>query len=130
MRAAARRPFSPRQRGEGQDEGPVGRAAASPTRPSPRPLPAKRGARGYARSPECGAEAQSASPPRTRRRSRRFGVDRAGAAARLNDEARTNLAAARKFVADCGYHRRDEELAELEDVAAGRRRFADLPPRV
>ena len=31
----------PAKRGEGQDEGPVGRAAASPTRPSPRPLPAK-----------------------------------------------------------------------------------------
>jgi hypothetical protein len=28
------------------------------------------------------------------------------------------------------YHRRDEELAELEAVLAGHRRFADLPPRV
>jgi len=51
-------------------------------------------------------------------------------AARLREEATQNLATARKLVADCGYHRRDEELAELEDVAAGRRRFADLPPRV
>ena len=30
----------------------------------------------------------------------------------------------------CGYHRRDEDLAELEAVARGERRFADLPPRV
>jgi tetratricopeptide (TPR) repeat protein len=48
----------------------------------------------------------------------------------LREEARTNLATAPKLIAECGYHRRDEELAELEDVAAGRRRFADLPPRV
>ena len=54
----------------------------------------------------------------------------AAEAARLREEAAQNLAAARKLVAECGYHRRDEELAELEDVAAGRRRFADLPPRV
>ena len=51
-------------------------------------------------------------------------------AARLREEATANLATARKLIADCGYHRRDEELAELEDVAARRRRFADLPPRV
>ena len=37
---------------------------------------------------------------------------------------------ARKLIAECGYHRRDEELAELDEVVAGRRRFADLPPRV
>jgi hypothetical protein len=30
----------------------------------------------------------------------------------------------------CGCHRRDEELAELDAVIAGARRFADLPPRV
>jgi hypothetical protein len=54
----------------------------------------------------------------------------AAEAARLKEEAAANLATARKLIADCGYHRRDEELAELEDVAAGRRRFADLPPRV
>jgi hypothetical protein len=41
-----------------------------------------------------------------------------------------NLATARELIAKCGHHRRDEELIELEDVAAGRRRFADLPPRV
>ena len=54
----------------------------------------------------------------------------AAEAARLREQATENLAAARKLIADCGYHRRDEELAELDDVAAGRRRFADLPPRV
>ncbi|HEX8165414.1 MAG TPA: TIR domain-containing protein [Beijerinckiaceae bacterium] len=51
-------------------------------------------------------------------------------AARLREEARVNLAEARKLIAECGYHRRDEELAELEAVLAGERRFADLPPRV
>ena len=63
-------------------------------------------------------EPAEAGPPRRRR----------GGAPR--EEATANLATARKLIADCGYHRRDEELAELEDVAAGRRRFADLPPRV
>jgi hypothetical protein len=51
-------------------------------------------------------------------------------AARLRDEVRAGLDVARKLIADCGYHRRDEELAELDAVRAGRRRFADLPPRV
>jgi hypothetical protein len=44
--------------------------------------------------------------------------------------ARANLAAARELIERCGYHRRDEELAELEAVRDGRRRFADLAPRV
>ena len=52
------------------------------------------------------------------------------AAAGLSVEARVQLDAARKLIAECGYHRRDEELSELDDVVAGRRRFADLPPRV
>jgi hypothetical protein len=52
------------------------------------------------------------------------------AAAALKEEARKELDVARKLIAECGYHRRDEELAELDDVVAGRRRFADLPPRV
>jgi RES domain-containing protein len=30
---------------------------------------------------------------------------------------------------DWSLHRRDEELAELDAAPAGRRRFADLPPR-
>jgi tetratricopeptide (TPR) repeat protein len=54
----------------------------------------------------------------------------AAAAAGLREEARTELDAARKLIAECGYHRRDDELCELDDVVAGRRRFADLPPRV
>jgi hypothetical protein len=57
-------------------------------------------------------------------------VPEAEEAARLREEARANLAEARRLVRECGYHRRDEELAELEAVLAGERRFADLPPRV
>jgi hypothetical protein len=52
------------------------------------------------------------------------------AAAALKEEARNQLDVARKLIAECGYHRRDEELAELDAVVAGGRRFADLPPRV
>ena len=52
------------------------------------------------------------------------------AVASLNEEARKELDVARKLVAECGYHRRDEELAELDAVIAGARRFVDLPPRV
>ena len=54
----------------------------------------------------------------------------AATAVALREEARRQLDAARKLIAECGYHRRDEELAELDAVVAGRRRFADLPPRV
>ena len=52
------------------------------------------------------------------------------AAAALSEEARKELDVARKLIDECGYHRRDEELAELDAVVAGARRFADLPPRV
>jgi len=51
-------------------------------------------------------------------------------AARLTQEARTNLAKARSLITECGYHKRDDELAELEAVLNGARKFADLPPRV
>ena len=51
-------------------------------------------------------------------------------AAALREEARKQLDVARKLISTCGYHRRDAELAELDEVLAGRRRFADLPPRV
>ena len=51
-------------------------------------------------------------------------------AAALREEAREQLDVARKVIAECGYHRRDEELAELYAVVAGGRRSADLPPRV
>ena len=54
----------------------------------------------------------------------------ATAAAALSEEARKELDVARKLIAECGYHRRDEELAELDAVVAGGRRFADLPSRV
>ena len=54
----------------------------------------------------------------------------AAAASALRDVARTQLDIARKLIVECGYHRRDEELRELDAVAAGARRFADLPPRV
>ena len=50
--------------------------------------------------------------------------------ARLKQDAKAHLDKARKLIADCGYHRRDEELAELDAVLAEKRRFADLPPRV
>jgi tetratricopeptide (TPR) repeat protein len=48
----------------------------------------------------------------------------------LAQEARDNLATAGELITGCGYHKRDEELAELEAVRDGRRRLADLPPRV
>jgi hypothetical protein len=50
--------------------------------------------------------------------------------AKLIAEARPNLDEARKLIKSCGYHLRDEELAELEAVRDGKRRFADLPRRV
>jgi len=54
----------------------------------------------------------------------------AAEAARLTDDATTNLANARNLITECGYHRREDELAELEAVLKGARPFADLPPRV
>jgi hypothetical protein len=48
----------------------------------------------------------------------------------LHKEGAKQLAIAADYVSKCGYHRRDEELAELEEVRDGKRRFADLPPRV
>lgn len=50
--------------------------------------------------------------------------------ARLKDEAAEHLKTAEDYITSCGYHRRDEELAELLAVLRGERRFADLPPRV
>ena len=54
----------------------------------------------------------------------------AAMAAALRDEARKQLDVARALIAECGYHRRDEELAELDAIIGGLGRFADLPPRV
>ena len=48
----------------------------------------------------------------------------------LHDEAAEQLAIAAGYIRTCGYHRRDEELAELQAVLRGERVFADLPPRV
>ena len=48
----------------------------------------------------------------------------------LHDEAAKQLAIAAEYVETCGYHRRDEELAELQAVLEAKRAFADLPPRV
>ena len=48
----------------------------------------------------------------------------------LKEEARKQLAISADYIKSCGYHRRDEELAELQAVLRGERKFADLPPRV
>ena len=58
--------------------------------------------------------------------------ERAGEAERksLHDEAAKQLAIAADYIETCGYHRRDEELAELQAVLRGERTFASLPPRV
>ncbi len=49
---------------------------------------------------------------------------------RLHEEAAKQLAIAANYIEKCGYHRRDEELAELQAVLEAKRTFADLPPRV
>ena len=50
--------------------------------------------------------------------------------AKLKSEAEKQLEVAADYIEKCGYHRRDEELAELQAVLRGERKFADLPPRV
>jgi hypothetical protein len=52
------------------------------------------------------------------------------AIARLKEEAAKQLANSADYIKTCGYHRRDEELAELQAVLRGGKKFADLPPRV
>ena len=54
-------------------------------------------------------------------------ADDAGA---LKTEAREQLDEARGIITECGYHKRDDELAELDAVLKGDRRFAELPPQV
>lgn len=49
---------------------------------------------------------------------------------RLQDEAAKQLAIAADLIERCGYHRSDEELAELLAVLRGERTFASLPLRV
>ncbi len=48
----------------------------------------------------------------------------------LNTYASQQLDIAAKLISDCGYHRRDEELAELQSVLRGERTFASLPIHV
>jgi hypothetical protein len=48
----------------------------------------------------------------------------------LQTEAAEQLRIAAYYIKSCGYHRRDEELAELQAVLPGERSFASLPPRV
>jgi tetratricopeptide (TPR) repeat protein len=57
-------------------------------------------------------------------------VPNADESARLKAEADKQLKIAADYIDKCGYHRRDEELAELEAVLRGERTFASLPPRV
>ena len=49
---------------------------------------------------------------------------------KLKSEAEKQLNMAANYIKICGYHRRDEELAELRAVLLGEKKFADLPPRV
>lgn len=51
-------------------------------------------------------------------------------AIKVREVAEKNLIEARGLINECSYHRRDKELAELEAVMRGERKFADLPPRV
>jgi tetratricopeptide (TPR) repeat protein len=50
--------------------------------------------------------------------------------AQLKAEAGKQLKTAAEYIEKCGYHRRDEELAELQAVLKGEKTFAELPPRV
>jgi hypothetical protein len=49
---------------------------------------------------------------------------------RLKEAADTQLKIAAGYIERCGYHRRDEELMELQAVLRGERKFAELPARV
>jgi len=48
----------------------------------------------------------------------------------LRDEAPKQLAIAADYIKKCGYHRRDEELAELQPCCAASAPLRSLPPRV
>jgi hypothetical protein len=50
--------------------------------------------------------------------------------AQLKNEAEKQLKIAADYIEKCGYHRRDEELAELQAVLRGEKSFTELPPRV
>jgi hypothetical protein len=64
------------------------------------------------------------------KRSTKPGVRSAEKIAELKAEAAKQIKIADEYIQSCGYHRRDEELADLKDVLAGRRTFASLPSRV
>jgi len=49
---------------------------------------------------------------------------------KLKAEAEKQIKIADDYIQTCGYHRRDEELAELKAVLKGEKMFASLPPRV
>jgi hypothetical protein len=49
---------------------------------------------------------------------------------RLQEEAARQIGIAADYIEACGYHRRDEELADLQAVLTGERAFASLPPHV
>jgi hypothetical protein len=51
-------------------------------------------------------------------------------AAELTEVATAALATAAELIARCGYHKRDAERDELQEVLAGKRAFRDLPVRV
>jgi tetratricopeptide (TPR) repeat protein len=57
-------------------------------------------------------------------------VPSADESAKLKSEAGKQLKIAADYIETCGYHLRDEELAELQAVLRGEKKFADLPPRV
>jgi len=57
-------------------------------------------------------------------------VPNADKIAELKSEAEKQLNITADYIETCGYHRRDEELAELQAVLRGEKKFADLPPRV
>jgi hypothetical protein len=50
--------------------------------------------------------------------------------AALKAEAEKQIKIADDYIQSCGYHRRDEELAELQAVLRGEKTFAELPLRV
>ncbi len=57
-------------------------------------------------------------------------VPGAGEIVKLKSKAEKQLKIAADYIEKCGYHRRDEALAELQAVLRGERKFADLPPRL
>lgn len=48
----------------------------------------------------------------------------------LRDEAAKQIEIAAKLITECGYHRRDKELQELQSVLKGEAKFASLPTHV